>query len=56
VPASLGQKITGHLDPAVYEQYNQKHQSDLRSVAQKRAEYLSQAVRYFASHASDATV
>jgi integrase len=44
VPASLGQKITGHLDAAVYEQYNQKHQSDLRSAAQKRAEYLLQAV------------
>ena len=44
VPSSLSQKITGHLDAAVYEQYNKKHQSDLRSAAQKRAEYLSQAV------------
>jgi hypothetical protein len=37
-------KITGHLDAAVYEQYNKKHQNDLRSAAQKRAEYLAHAV------------
>lgn len=45
VPASIGQKITGHLDDEVYRQYNKKSESDLLEAAQKLEAFLdAQAV------------
>ena len=43
VPASIGQKITGHLDALVYEDYNNKHREDLKKAVAKRE--MDQAIK-----------
>jgi len=41
VAQAVGQRITGHLDASVYENYNQKHREDLQHAVQLRETYLA---------------
>jgi integrase len=41
VAQAVGQRITGHLDASVYENYNQKHREDLQHAVQQREAYLA---------------
>jgi integrase len=41
VPQATGQRITGHLDASVYDNYNQKDREDLRYAVQQRELYLA---------------
>jgi hypothetical protein len=41
VPQAVGQRMTGHLDADVYQNYNQKRREALQHAVQMREAYLA---------------